>query len=45
MVIFIIGAIEIRREIIEELVVFIQLGVSKVVTIIRRVRKNSKGTK
>jgi len=44
-VVSVIGAIEIRHEVIEELVVFIQLKVSEIVTIIERIKKNFKGAK
>ena len=42
-VVLIASAIEVRLEVVEELIVFIQLRVSKV--IIKRVGKNSKGVK
>ena len=42
-VVFIVSATKIRREVVKELVVFIQLGVSEVVVVVGRVKKNSKG--
>ena len=39
------SAIEVGLKVMEELIVFVQLRVSVVVTVIRRVGKNSKGAK
>ena len=42
---FVAGAIKIGYEIVEELIIFIQLRVFEVITIIKRVGKDSKGAK
>ena len=44
-VVFIVGATKIGHKVIKEFIVFIQLRVFKVITIVKRVKKNSKGIK
>ena len=44
-VIFITSATKVRYKAIEQFIVFIQLRVSKVIAVIKRVKKNFKGTK